>query len=73
MASALLTAPSDTYRRTIDQLSYRQGAAYASLIDKFERKSVPNLLSEDESDKERRFTSHENRLHTLWTCYPNER
>jgi hypothetical protein len=69
----LLAAPSDTYRRTIDQLSYRQAASYASLIDKFERKSVPDLLSEDEDDKERRFTSQENRYHTLWNCYPNER
>ncbi|MCP2214230.1 hypothetical protein AB7M42_008783 [Bradyrhizobium diazoefficiens] len=68
----LLTAPSDTYRRTIHQLSYRHAAAYASLIDKFERKSGPELLLEDEDDKERRFTSHENRLHTLWSCYPNE-
>ncbi|MHC2575988.1 hypothetical protein ACVI1J_002298 [Bradyrhizobium diazoefficiens] len=69
----LLTAPSDTYRRTMDQLPYRQAAAYASLIDKFERKSVPDLLLEDENEKERRFTSHENRSHTLWSCYPNER
>jgi hypothetical protein len=69
----VLTAPSETYRRSIDRLSYRQAAGYASLIDKFERKSVPNLLVEDEDDKERRFTNHENRLHTLWSCYPNER
>ena len=69
----LLAAPSDTYRRSIDQLSYRQAVSYASLIDKFERKSVPDLLSEDEDDKERRFTSQENRHHTLWSCYPNER
>lgn len=69
----LLAAPSDTYRRSIDQLSYRQAAGYASLIDKFERESVPNLLREDEDDKERRFTSQQNRQHTLWSCYPNER
>ena len=48
----LLSAPSDTYRRSIDQLSYRQAAGYASLINKFERKSVPNLLREDEDDRE---------------------
>ncbi|MCA1455936.1 hypothetical protein I6F35_22475 [Bradyrhizobium sp. BRP22] len=69
----LLTAPSETYRRSIDQLSYRQAAAFASLIDKFERKSVPDLLLEDEDEKERRFASQENRYHTLWSCYPNER
>jgi hypothetical protein len=68
----VLTAPSDTYRRNIDRLSYRQAAGYASLIDKFERKSVPDLLLEDEEKKERRFTSQENRQHTLWSCYPNE-
>jgi hypothetical protein len=69
----LLTVPSDTYRRSIDQLSYRQAASYASLIDKFERESVPNLLREDEDDKVRRFTNQQNRQHTLWSCYPNER
>ncbi|WP_342733200.1 hypothetical protein [Bradyrhizobium sp. B117] len=69
----LLTAPTDAYRRSIDQLSYRQAAAYASLIDKFERKSVFDLLLEDGDDKERRFTSQENRHHTLWSCYPSER
>jgi hypothetical protein len=68
----LLTAPSDAYRRSIDQLSYRQAAGYASLIDKFERESVPNLLQEDEDDKERRFTGQQNRQHTLWSCYPSE-
>jgi hypothetical protein len=66
----LVTAHSDSYRRTFDQIPYRQAAGYASLIDKFERNSVPNLLAEHEDDKERRFTSHENRMHTLWTCYP---
>lgn len=69
----LLAAPSDTYSRTIDQLSYRQAASYASLIDKFERKSVPDLLTEDEDDRERRFASQENRYHTLRHCYPNDR
>ena len=69
----LLTAPSDTFRRSIDQLPYRQAATYASLIDKFERQSAPNLLTEDEDHKERRFTSQANRHHMLWSCYPNER
>lgn len=68
----LLTWPGEVYRRSIEQLPYRQAAGYAVLIDKFEREAVPNLLVEDEDDKERRFTSHENRQHTLWTCYPNE-
>ena len=69
----VLTASSDTYRRNIDRLSYRQATGYASLIDKFERESVPNLLLENEDDKQRRFTSQENRQHSLWSCYPNER
>jgi hypothetical protein len=42
------------------------------LIDKFERKSVPDLLMEADDDKEQRFTSHENRLKTLWACYPDK-
>jgi hypothetical protein len=67
----LVTAPSDTYRRSFDQMSYRQAAGYASLIDKFERESVPNLLTEADDDKEQRFTSHENRMQTLWSCYPD--
>jgi hypothetical protein len=69
----LLTAPSDTYRRSIDQLPYHQAAGYASLIDKCERQSVANLLTEDEDDKERRFTGQANRQHALWSYYPNER
>jgi hypothetical protein len=68
----LVASPSETYRRSFDQITYRHATGYASLIDKFERKSVPDLLLENEDDKERRFTSHENRMHTLWTCYPND-
>jgi hypothetical protein len=69
----LLTAQTNTYRRSIDQLPYGQAARYASLIDKFERQSVANLQNEDEAEKERRFRSQSNRHHTLWSCYPNER
>lgn len=69
----LLTSRTNTYRRSIDQLPYDQAARYATLIEKFERQSVPNLLTEDEEDKERRFESQSNRLHVLRSCYPDER
>jgi hypothetical protein len=69
----LLTAPSDTYRRSIDQLPYHQAAGYASLIDKCERQSDANLLTEDEEEKERRFSNQAHRHHVLWSCYPGER
>jgi hypothetical protein len=68
----LLTSPTNTYRRSIDQLSYRQATGYAALLDKFQRKSVQDLLAEDEEDKERRFESQQNRQQTLWACYANE-
>jgi hypothetical protein len=63
----------DIYRRTIDQLPYRRATAYADLLDKFDRKSVPELLAEREEDKAQRFTHHENRQKVLWACYPTDR
>jgi hypothetical protein len=68
----LLTSPSETYRRSIDRLPYRQATNYAALLDKFQRKSVQDLLIEDEEDKERRFESQQNRQRTLWACYPDK-
>lgn len=69
----LVIEPGHVYHKGIDQISYREANAYSSLIDKFERQSVPNLLAEDEEDKERRFNSQQNRHHAMWSCYPDEK
>lgn len=69
----VVTAPNETYRRSIEQVSYQQAAAYGSLIDKFERECVPDLLAEDEDEKERRFESQQNRYHTIWSNYPDKK
>ncbi|MCK1402701.1 hypothetical protein IVB45_22640 [Bradyrhizobium sp. 4] len=68
----VVTASDETYRRSIEQVSHQQAAAYASAIDRFERECVPDLLAEDEDDKELRFESQQNRYHTIWSNYPNK-
>ena len=69
----VMTAPTGTYRRSMEQIPYARAAAYASLIDKFERRSVSELLAEDEEEKARRFDSHENRQHVLRSSYPDSK
>lgn len=69
----LVTSPTDTYHRSIEQIFYHQATAYSSLLDKFERESVPDVLAESETEKDRRFNSQQNRHHTIWSSYPNNR
>lgn len=69
----VVTAPNETYRRSIEQTSRERATAYASLIDKFERECVPDLLAEADDDKERRFENQQNRYHTIWSNYPAKR
>ena len=64
------TTPSDTPLRIGEQVSYSTAESFASLVDAFDRKIVPNLLTESEDDKERRFSAHENRFQTIWESYP---
>lgn len=51
-------------------MSLAEAESLAKLLDQFERKIVPDLLSEAEQDKEDRFTQHENRMKTIWESYP---
>ncbi|MCA1527354.1 hypothetical protein [Bradyrhizobium yuanmingense] len=68
----VVTASNEMYRRSIEQVSREHATAYASLIDKFERGCVPDLLAEDDDDDERRFENQQNRYHTIWSNYPNK-
>lgn len=66
------TTPSDTPLRIGGQVSYSTAESFASLLDAFDRKIVPNLLTESETDKERRFNAHENRFLTILESYPEQ-
>ncbi len=52
-----------------ERLTYEKAETLASLLNKFERRIVPDLLAESESDRERRFTTDENRMVRVWTEY----
>ena len=52
-----------------DRLNYEKAEALANVIETFERRIVPNLLGEPEDEKERRFTTSENRMHGVWRAY----
>ena len=51
------------------QPPYTQAERVRKMLEAFERKLVPNLLTESEEDKERRFNATENREHFMWRAY----
>ena len=51
-------------------MSYSTAGSFASLLNAFNRKIVPNRLTESENDKERRFSAYENRFQLIGESYP---
>jgi len=52
-------SPHDERLRRGERLTYEKAETLANLLDKFERRIVPELLIEPESERESRFATHE--------------
>lgn len=63
--------PGENQFRRGERFAQGRAELLADLLDHFDRKIVPNLLADTEQDKERRFVSHENRMKSIWDCYPD--
>jgi hypothetical protein len=59
----------DASFRIGDRPAYEEAERAANILETFERRIVPNLLTEDPEQKESRFTTAENRMHRVWRAY----